>query len=133
MTLYLKRQEFRDDGIFSHLEDAKGNFIACTLEHSFDMKPKVYDGQFSCVRGIHRLHNNVPFETFEITGVSGHTGILFHVGNYNEDSDGCALLGMDIAQSDKGQIVTHSMIAFSKFMALLDGQQTFDLVVSSPS
>lgn len=133
MTLYLKRQEFREDGIFSHLEDAKGNFLFVTLEHSFDMKPKVYDGTFTCVRGVHRLHNLVPFETFEITGVSGHTNLLFHVGNYNDDSDGCALVGMETAQSDKGQMVTHSMIAFSKFMSLLDGQQTFSLVVSSPS
>lgn len=131
MTLYLKRQEFREDGVFSHLEDSKGNLIAATLEHSFDLKPKVYDGVFKCVRGTHRLHNNVPFETFEITGVVEHSGILFHVGNYNSDSDGCVLLGTDIAPSDKGQMVRHSMIAFSKFMGLLEGQQSFDLIVSS--
>lgn len=132
MTLYLKRQEFREDGIFSHLEDAKGNFIAATLEHSYNIKPKLYDGMFKCVAGIHRLHNNIPFQTFEVIGVHGHSGILFHQGNWNADSDGCILLGTDVAPSDKGQMVRHSMIAFSKFMGLLDGQQTFDLIVSSP-
>jgi hypothetical protein len=133
MTLTLTRKDFREDGIFSELTDDKGNSLAVTLEHSYDSKPKLYDGTFTCVKGIHRLHDNVPFEAFEVTGVTDHTGILFHVGNYNKDSDGCVLLGTDIADSDQGRMVTHSMIAFSKFMAMLENDQTFTLIVSSQS
>jgi hypothetical protein len=127
MTLTLTRKDCTPDGVFSELTDEKGRLSLITLEHSFDSKPKVYDGTFTCVRGVHRLHNNIPFETFEITGVQGHTGILFHIGNYNKDSDGCVLLGMD-RQDD---MITHSAIAFSKFTALLEGVQTFILVVKS--
>jgi Family of unknown function (DUF5675) len=133
MTLTLTRKDFRDDGIFSELTDEKGNFVAVTLEHSYDSLPKLYDGTFSCIRGVHRLHNNVPFETFEITGIQGHTGVLFHVGNYNSDSDGCVLVGDDVKDMDNGsRMIAHSMIAFSKFMALLEKVNEFTLVVVSP-
>lgn len=127
MTLTLTRKDFTENGIFSELTDDKGKLSLVTLEHSYDNKPKLYDGTFMCVRGIHRLHNNIPFETFEITGVQGHIGILFHIGNYNKDSDGCVLLGMDRDNT----MIQHSAIAFSKFISLLDSQQTFTLVVKS--
>jgi hypothetical protein len=131
ITFKLNRREFREDGIFSELCDNKGNILAHTLEHSYDSKPKLYDGTFTCVRGTHRLHNNIPFETFEITGVSGHSGILFHIGNWNKDSDGCVLLGSGIAQSSQGQMVTGSIQAFHEFMKLLEEQNSFTLLVQT--
>lgn len=131
MTLTLTRKDFREDGIFSELTDEKGKSLAITLEHSYDNKPKLYDGTFNCVKGIHRLHNNVPFETFEITGVKGHTGILFHVGNYNDDSDGCVLVGTDVKDPGEIRMVTHSLIAFSKFMGLVEKLSSFTLIVKS--
>lgn len=127
MRFVLTRKDFTPDGIFSELTDDRGKLSLVTLEHSFDNKPKLYDGTFTCVRGIHQLDHGGPFETFEITGVQGHTGILFHIGNYNKDSDGCVLLGMD--RNDT--MIEHSAIAFSKFIALTEGLQTFTLVVTS--
>ncbi len=129
--LKLIRKEFREDGIFSELCDSSGNILAHTLEHSYDCMPKLYDGEFTCIRGTHRLHNNIPFETFEITGVTGHSGILFHIGNWNDDSDGCVLVGSKVAQNSLGQMVTGSMQAFAEFMKLLEGQDNFILVVQS--
>jgi len=126
MTLTLTHTDFTPDGVFGTLEDGNGLSLV-TLEHSYDNKPKLYDGTFTCVPGIHRLHNNIPFKTFEITGVKGHTGILFHIGNYNADSDGCVLLGMD--KGDK--MIKHSSIAFSKFMSLVENETSFTLVVIS--
>lgn len=127
----LQRLEFREDGIFSKLLDDNGNIVAYTLEHSFDMNPKIYDGEFTCIRGTHRLHNMIPFQTFEITGVVGHTNLLFHQGNYNVDSDGCCLLGAEIVDSDKGRMVTNSVTTFAKFMEMMDGIDSFQLTVSS--
>lgn len=129
MKLILVRREYRADGIFSELIDIKGKIIAHTLEHSYDLKPKLYNGTFNCVRGTHRLHNNIPFQTFEVEKVSGHTGLLLHVGNWNADSDGCILLGHGIAQSSKGQMITGSMTTFVEFMSLLQGLDTFELEV----
>lgn len=127
MTFTLTRKDFTPDGIFSELTDDKGKVAFITLEHSFDNKPKLYDGVFTCVRGTHRLHDNIPFSTFEITGVQGHTGILFHVGNYNKDSNGCVLVGMNRQDS----MITHSVIAFSKLMSFLESVDTFTLTVKS--
>lgn len=129
MKLTLKRDDFRSTGIFGQLLDEAGTRIAVTLEHSYILlstfEPKIPDGIYTCVRGEHQLHNGILFNTFEITGVYGHSGLLFHSGNFNRDSEGCVLLG----QTVDGDMVTHSKRAFADFMALLDGLQMFTLEV----
>ena len=131
MTLYLNRVQMREDGIFSELSDEAGKILFKTLEHSYNNKPKLYDGEFTCVRGIHQLLNGPKFETFEITGVDGHTNILFHSGNWNNDSEGCVLLGLGEAQSSKGQMITQSKQAFQEFIELTKGLDSFQLVVKT--
>ena len=131
MTLYLCREEKREDGIFSELRDESGKVLFQTLDHSYDCVPKLFDGTFKCVRGMHRLEGMTSdFETFEITGVTGHTDILFHSGNWNKDSAGCVLLGLGIAQSPQGQMLTSSHQAFAEFIELTKGIDSFTLVVS---
>lgn len=129
MKLTLKRTDFGNDGIFSILCDENDNVLFHTLEHSFDNKPKVYNGTFICLRGEHQLDHGGPFETFEITGVEGHSGILFHVGNFNKDSDGCVLLGKDVIQYPNYRIVSESKQAFQDFMNLMTGIDQFTLEV----
>ncbi len=130
MDLKLNRREYRKDGILSEL--CKGaKIIAHTLEHSYDSVPKLQPGVYKCVRGIHKLHDNKPFETFEVTGVPGHTGLLFHVGNWAQtDSDGCILLGDAVVMSKKGTMVTNSKVTFADFMALQAGVNEFTLTVN---
>lgn len=135
MNLTLTRNEFRDDGIFSTLTDEAGNKVASTLERAYDditpgkWLPKLYNGTFKCVRGQHRLASmRVPFTTFEITGVEGHTNVLLHIGNFSNDSEGCVLLGEDIAKTAP-QMIVRSKFAFEKFMQLQDGITEFQLVV----
>ena len=134
MTLVLTRNKFQEDGIFSTLTDEHGTVIARTLEHSYNNKPKMSSGSYGCKRGAHRLHNMThDFETFEIEGVKGHDNILFHVGNYNADSEGCVLLGEKVVkacnQANSTMMVTNSKATFAKFMALLDGVDSFTLIV----
>lgn len=134
MNLTLNRKAFRDDGIFSELRDTEGNLIAVTLEHSYDKEPKLPLGTFTCKRGPHRLHGMTEdFETFEITGVEGHTDILFHWGNFQKDSEGCVLLGDQIAKNgaDGCQMILHSRATFARFMELQKGVDTFQLVVTA--
>ena len=69
------------------------------------------------------------FITFEITDVPGHTGILFHMGNYNKDSDGCVLLGEEAVPTSEPTMVTNSVVTFNSFMASQSGVDTFQLVV----
>ena len=132
--LILTRTEFRSDGIFGVLTDSAGSVVAHTLEHAYDdgsggWAPKITEGEHTCVRGTHALHNGVPFETFEITGVPGHSGLLFHAGNFDADSEGCVLLGMEEVFYTSGKMVNRSREAFNKFLQLQVGQDTFSLTV----
>lgn len=133
MDLRLVRTEFGEHGVFGTLLDINGNQIAFTLEHSYQQpdstwRSKLMDGTYICVRGQHQLANMThPFETFEITNVPGHTNILIHVGNYNDDSEGCVLVGL---HRDTAMIL-NSRMAFGKFMDLENGSDKFTLTVSS--
>ena len=132
MTLTLRRISYTEFGIFGYLFDLVGNQIACTLEHGYlddgslipQWLPKMPSGTYRCVRGPHNVGGK-PFETFEITGVPGHTGILLHCGNVDSDSSGCVLVGNSI----EGQMITESRLAFGRLMNLLAGVDSFDLVV----
>lgn len=140
MNLTLTRTDKKEDGIFGVLTDEQGKQIAVSLEHAYDSgngdgsyEPKLQSGVYKCVRGEHRLHSQLmPFTTFEITGVVGHTGILFHIGNYNEDSNGCVLLGRRILPSplpSSDNMITSSRNTFNAFMDLQKGVNEFTLTV----
>lgn len=130
MKFLLRRKDCNPDGIFSELCDESGKAIFSTLEHSYDCKPKIPDGTFTCVRSKHRLHGMTEdFETFEIMGVEGHSNLLFHWGNWNKDSEGCVLIGADRA----GNMIEHSRQSFASFMAICLGASEFELTVSSQS
>lgn len=125
----LTRLEANENGIFSELVDSTGNKYI-TLEHAYlqpdgSYKPKIINGTHKCVRGQHQLHSGPPFSTFEITGIPGHSNLLFHVGNYNSDSDGCILVGLQRMQD----MVAVSKLAFKRFMDSLDGVNEFSLTV----
>ena len=132
--MLLVRTQFSYYGVFGVLKDRKGNPIAVTLEHAYpspvNYRPKIPAGTYPCVRGFHRLeHMTKDFETFEITSVPGHSGLVFHWGNYNQDSLGCPLLGETVYQN---KMITNSRETFDKFMRSLSGVKGFDLVVINP-
>ena len=138
MDWLLQTMDFREDGIFSELR-VDGDLFCVTLEHAYPNNglwaPKLPRGAtYRCVRGLHRLRNynkGDVFETFEITGVSGHSGILFHPGNKNEDSDGCVLVGKKRDQTITNiVIVTHSRDTFARLMEELKGIDDFMLRVA---
>lgn len=140
MNLYLTRLSFRDDGVWGELFDDGNNRVALTLEHSYPAEAgngsytaKLQPGTYTCKRGIHKLANLIPFETFEIEGVKRHDNILFHPGNYNKDSHGCVLLGTSIARigKSKDEMLTASKAAFDKFMNLQKNINEFTLTVSN--
>lgn len=134
----LVNKEFREDGIFGELLDDNGNRIAVTLTHAYLQPDGTYgsktpNGTYTCKRGMHRLHSMThDFETFEITNVPNHTNILFHVGNFNRDSEGCFLLGETVVTSpvDKVQVISDSKKAFEVFMDKLVGVGEFQLEIT---
>lgn len=130
MDLKLTRNKFAMYGILGSISGAA--FECLSLEHAYQQsdnsyKPKLPDGVYTCVRGTHMLHNLVPFETFEITGVPGATGILLHKGNYNKDSEGCVLLGDSLGAG----CILDSADAFERFLKSQSGVDKFILTVDS--
>ncbi len=136
MDWLLRTTDYRADGIFSELYNGQDLFCV-TLEHAYpndaSWLPKIPRGAtYTCVRGMHQLaHYNggQPFETFEVTGVTGHSGILFHPGNFNRDSIGCILPGRAIMQEGQDWYVARSQDAYSAFMSALNGIDEFQLQV----
>jgi hypothetical protein len=125
VDLNLRRLEKLPAGIFSELTG--GSLHVAALEHAYESEPKLPDGVYICRRGVHHLPGHPDLETFEITGVEGHTGILFHRGNWQTDSDGCLLLGL----RREGLMVVGSHLAFTEFMKLQKGVDEFKLTVQS--
>lgn len=137
MLIKLKRYAANHDGVLGKLFLENGHEFCFTLEHSYDSglgngsyTPKVPVGAYKCIRSQHRLHSSTAsFETFEVKGVPEHKGILFHTGNWNDDSDGCILLGNNITTTPDAHMITNSRATFKKFMELLTGFNEFTLVV----
>lgn len=131
MNLRLVRSRYSLYGVFGALLDELNRKIAITLEHAYptmhgSFTAKIPPGDYVCVRGQHRLPGMTnTFETFEVTNVPGHTGILFHKGNYNSDSEGCILLGLLVATG----CVLESRQAFADFLAVQEGCDSFTLTV----
>lgn len=142
MKLILTRLDLKKDGIFSTLVDENKTISFNTLEHSYltwaqRYSPKIASGTYTCKRGMHRLeHMTSDFETFEILGIPDFMGkdvtkVLFHWGNYNEDSEGCVLLGRRklFPPDSPKSMITDSRDSFKAFMDMLVGVNEFTLEV----
>jgi hypothetical protein len=137
MSWLLGTTDYRADGIFSVLYSGETTFCVI-LEHAFDHDgawlPKLPRGvTYTCRRGMHRLdHYNKgePFETFEVMNVPGHSGILFHPGNFNHNSDGCLLTGAELKTENSEWWITQSGDTFARFMQALAGIDEFELEVT---
>ena len=144
MDLTLTRFRADAQGVFSYLTEPAGGQIAVTGTHAYlqadgvTYAPVTGPGVYICRRGWHRIlnptandpQNMTTFETFEITGVEGHSGVLFHWGNLPEtQSEGCELLGDSFGSINTYEAVLHSVDTFRKFMELQSGVDTFQLTV----
>ena len=150
----LKYDSYKKDGIFGTFTFEGDQSPFCvTLSHAYYSNgtylPKVLPGRiYACERGMHQLHDGRPghegelidIETFEITGIEGHAGLLFHPLNFNKESDGCTGLGQRIAKYDSDQdgdvdaadddMITASRKTFAAWMKRLEGVNKFMLQVS---
>lgn len=144
MDLIIQRLHRRSDGIFSVVTDSIGHQVFVSLEHAYrhadgSFHPIVQPGVYTCRRGLHRLPKmENQFETFEIMGVKGHSGILWHWGNWNDNSSGCVLTGSTFMMkmnpkhnNEVEKMITQSRETFSMFMELQKGNETFKVVVAA--
>ncbi|MGE4193081.1 MAG: DUF5675 family protein [Pseudodesulfovibrio sp.] len=101
--------------------------LMMTLERPWlDNQPDVScipAGRYICRRTVSPKFG----ETFEVTNVEGRTHILFHAGNFPEETEGCILLG--VTRDPSVPAVWHSKAAHAQFMARLAAVDEFFLEI----
>lgn len=106
-----------------------------TIERTYPVAPstpkgpqlvKIPPGTYSCHRTVFYRGG---YDTYEITGVVGHSRLLFHRGNVEEDSDGCILVGARFGYLGMRPCVLGSREGFAEFMRLTWGRSRFSLAV----
>jgi hypothetical protein len=121
MRWKLERHEYRKDGIFGNLYSEDGEYTFTTLEHAYPsdgvhaFEAKISEGVHPCILYLSPKHGyEIP-----LLNAEQDKGHLFevHIGNYNEDSDGCILVGYSIGHRLTGdKMLTSSKQAFKKLM-----------------
>lgn len=104
--------------------------FAITLERTY----KEGSNQVTKIpQGIHRctksFYNKGGYPTFEIH-IPGHSRILFHKANKEEELDGCVAIGEEFGVLDGKPAILRSGAGFDEFMRKMSGLEYFDLIVS---
>lgn len=132
LTLLLHRNDQNDLRTLGSISTEDGTIYApATLElpwenneHNVSCIPA---GSYSCEYTNHPKHGWV----FQVMDVPDRDEILLHVGNFPRNTEGCILLGQNVAVT--GDSIEHSSAAFKVFMKMLEGVEQFTLVVSDVS
>ena len=67
-------------------------------------------------------------DTYQIMNVPKRSGILFHQGNYVDDTSGCILLGKHIFNNEKGRAISNSLDTLNRFKYII-GKDSFHLTI----
>lgn len=77
---------------------------------------------------VRRTSAGAYFEGWEVADVPERSFIMFHVGNWARDTEGCILVGENFSWSaGNGPMVTNSRAAFSRFMLALANRDFWDI------
>lgn len=100
-----------------------GRIFCATLEPDANdpERDQIPAGRFKC----RRFHGTKFPNTFEIV-VPGHTAVLFHPGNTEQDTTMCVLLGRYAAKLREARAVMNSGLTFSIFMDRLKDMNEFE-------
>jgi hypothetical protein len=128
--LELVRLAVVPDGAFGILKVDGLPWLA-TLERTYPISGvlqlvKIPAGTWTCKR---TEFNRGGYDTFEVTGVPGHSRLLFHIGNSETDSEGCILLGRRFGALQGHWSVFDSRLAFYEFMGRFTAKDEFTLRV----
>lgn len=122
----LVRVAVHEDGAFGVLLQDGLPFVL-TLERTFGDADNVVipPGEHLCRRTVFRKKG---YPTYEVL-VPGHDRVLIHIGNLEEDSTGCILLGTEFGSLRDKPAVLLSRLAFKEFMRRAKGRTEFLLRV----
>jgi hypothetical protein len=129
ITNYLYRQPSRRDGTFGIFAMPEFNWCCHSLEQQWiNNTPFI-----SCIPiGEYMVRwtksNTFKRYTYEVTRVSGRSGIRIHPGNWFTDSTGCILFGQKIECINRKKQLVDPWDAVLGFQILMNGNQ-FKLII----
>jgi len=82
-------------------------------------------GQYDCMR---YSSDRYP-DTFQVMNVPDRYKILFHAGNFNEDTEGCILLARKFGILRAARAVLNSGETFKQFMEIMLKEDKFQLTI----
>jgi hypothetical protein len=104
--------------------------FAVTLERAYQCDgehvTKIPPGTYRCTR---TTFYRGGYETYEVH-VPGHSRVLFHLGNWSADSDGCILVGESYAVLKGMDAIADSRAGFAELMEKAAGRSEFELEVA---
>lgn len=104
-------------------KDNKTN-ISCIPEGTYALSLRASPVVERTSKGMHK-------HGWEVTNVPSRSYIMFHVGNYVRNTDGCLLVGKDFSYHNEF-MVTHSINSFDEFQELMgDGSTEWQLEVTT--
>ena len=132
MKMTIKRIAYTKYGTFGVFIDDTGVPFALTLERTWKQnQPSIDDVPGSCVPAgkykCKRVDSPKFGDTFEVTGVSNRSNILFHQGNLMADSHGCILVGEQFEPLHGIPAIQASEKAFDEFKKKTIAFEEFDL------
>jgi len=126
--LRIVRYSETDNGVYGVME-YNGIPFCLTLEPNDRGNGKnscIPAGRYTCKRHSGTKYKN----TWGIQNVPNRTAILFHVGNIEDDSLGCILLGSTLA-SVKGKLgIVRSSNTFTRFMNVSERANELQLTIT---
>jgi hypothetical protein len=134
MRLKIIRVSLKHNATFGVFLRNDGVPFAVTLERPWMFnKPSVGDVPGSCIPAgtyLCKRVNSPKFgDTFEVTGVTGRSAILFHKGNINDDTRGCILVGEQFEPVKGKDGIVASAKGFEEFKTLTAGLNEFELEI----
>ena len=121
----LKRVASNPHRTFGVLLDDDGDPFAVTLEDPWNGN----ETDISCIRPgryiCRKRHSPRHGDTYEVTNVEGRTHILFHVGNTEENTKGCILVGEEFGYLGGDPAIINSGKGYREFMRKLFEHPTF--------
>lgn len=133
-VLTLKRVEYGEAGCFGVLQWF-GITFCVTLERSYagpylSHVTKIPPGVYKCVRDRFNKARE-PYDTWKIVGgvITPDREIKFHIGNTEDDSEGCILVGEEFGRLSGARAVLASGRAFREFMTLTADFDELDFAV----
>ena len=125
--LKLKREILSNKAVLGTLE-LDGRELCKTLENPWLDNTKdiscIPEGTYKC-----KPHSRRFSDTWKITGVSKRSGIVFHTGNTESDTEGCILTGSVIGSLSGERAVLGSRRALNKLRDYIGTTSVFDLTI----